>query len=240
MSLPIRSSFFPPSDRTKSFESALAVVEEVVLDHIAAVAEAQDEVLVPEVRVVLHHVPEDRPIADGHHRLGTFSPASRMRMPRPPQKSTTFILNAPALTDHSAGFRHRRPPYQADASVAVQSLEDPWAGPAEAAAMLMACLAIRLPGAYPDENCPQSAEIPVKSYMKGPLAVDQNAGGWRRQEDFPYLILRLADFCLHKLISSLGVGPRPSRSRGSRPRLGDWRSASRALRSIRDTWGAIC
>ena len=32
--------------------------------------EAQDEVLVAEVRVVLHDVPKDRPVADRHHRLG--------------------------------------------------------------------------------------------------------------------------------------------------------------------------
>ena len=49
---------------------ALVVVEEVVLDLLGAVAEAQDELLVPEVRVVLHQVPEDRTLADLDERLG--------------------------------------------------------------------------------------------------------------------------------------------------------------------------
>ena len=48
----------------------LVVVEEVLLDHVALVAEADDEVVVPEVRVVLHDVEQDRPVGDGHHRLG--------------------------------------------------------------------------------------------------------------------------------------------------------------------------
>src|SRR5438093_4108383 len=48
---------------------ALVVIAEVVLDGVSAVAEAEDEVLVPKVSVVLHHVPEDRAIADRHHRL---------------------------------------------------------------------------------------------------------------------------------------------------------------------------
>ena len=37
---------------------------------LGLVAEAQHEVGEPEVRVVLHHVPEDRPVADRDHRLG--------------------------------------------------------------------------------------------------------------------------------------------------------------------------
>src|SRR3989454_11636004 len=48
---------------------ALVVIAEVVLDGGSGVAEAEDEVLVPKVSVVLHHVPEDRAIADRHHRL---------------------------------------------------------------------------------------------------------------------------------------------------------------------------
>src|SRR6185503_5468879 len=36
-------------------------------------AEAEDEVLVPEVGVVLHQVPEDRPVADLDHRLGDLA-----------------------------------------------------------------------------------------------------------------------------------------------------------------------
>ena len=48
----------------------LVVVEEVLLDHVALVAEADDEIVVPEVRVVLHDVEQDRPVGDRHHRLG--------------------------------------------------------------------------------------------------------------------------------------------------------------------------
>ena len=48
----------------------LVVVEEVVLDRVGPVAEAQDEVAVAVVRVVAHDVPQDRPVADLDHRLG--------------------------------------------------------------------------------------------------------------------------------------------------------------------------
>ena len=48
----------------------LVVGEEEVLDRLGLVAQAQHEVGEPEVRVVLHHVPEDRAIADRDHRLG--------------------------------------------------------------------------------------------------------------------------------------------------------------------------
>jgi hypothetical protein len=46
------------------------VVGEVLLDHVAAVAEADDEVVDARGRVDLEDVPEDRPVADLHHRLG--------------------------------------------------------------------------------------------------------------------------------------------------------------------------
>src|SRR5262249_47374963 len=45
-------------------------VEEVAPDHVAQVAEAQDEVLVPVPGVKAHDVPEDRGAADLDHRLG--------------------------------------------------------------------------------------------------------------------------------------------------------------------------
>ena len=47
----------------------LVVVEEEVLDRLGAMAQADDEVLVPEVGVVLHDVPQDRPVPDRDHRL---------------------------------------------------------------------------------------------------------------------------------------------------------------------------
>ena len=46
------------------------VVEEVLLDHVAAIAQAEDEVAEAVVGVDLHDVPEDRPPADLDHRLG--------------------------------------------------------------------------------------------------------------------------------------------------------------------------
>jgi len=49
---------------------ALVVVEEVILDDVGLVAEAEDEVLVPVMGVELHQVPHDRPVADRHHGLG--------------------------------------------------------------------------------------------------------------------------------------------------------------------------
>ena len=48
------------------------VIAEVVLDHLALVAQAEDEVLEPVVRVNLHDVPQHGPVADGDHRLGTI------------------------------------------------------------------------------------------------------------------------------------------------------------------------
>ena len=47
----------------------LLVVEEELLDDVGLVAQAEDEVLVAVVRVVLHQMPEDRPVADLDHRL---------------------------------------------------------------------------------------------------------------------------------------------------------------------------
>src|SRR3954454_13959462 len=48
----------------------LVVVQEVVLDRIGPVAEAEDEVTVAVVGVVAHDVPQDRPVADPGHGLG--------------------------------------------------------------------------------------------------------------------------------------------------------------------------
>src|SRR5712692_1464455 len=48
----------------------LVVVAEVAFDHVPAIAEAQDEVLVPEMGVIAHDVPEHRAVADLDHRFG--------------------------------------------------------------------------------------------------------------------------------------------------------------------------
>src|SRR5690606_18645986 len=49
---------------------ALLVVQEVLLDEVAPISQAEDEVLVPEVGVVLHEMPDDRAVTERDHRLG--------------------------------------------------------------------------------------------------------------------------------------------------------------------------
>jgi hypothetical protein len=48
----------------------LAVIEEVPLDHVALVPEAEHELIEALCGVGLHDVPEDRPPPDIQHRLG--------------------------------------------------------------------------------------------------------------------------------------------------------------------------
>ena len=45
------------------------IIREILLDHVALVAEADDELLHAERRIQLHDVPENRPRADFHHGL---------------------------------------------------------------------------------------------------------------------------------------------------------------------------
>jgi hypothetical protein len=81
------------------------VVEEVALDHLPAVAQAEDEVVEAVVRVALHDVPEQRPPADLDHRLGP---------------ELGLLAHARALTTaeqddfgiHAAVNRPRRPPLE--------------------------------------------------------------------------------------------------------------------------------
>ena len=47
----------------------LVVGEEVLLDRLGLVAQAEHEIGDPEARVVVHDVPEDRLVADRDHRL---------------------------------------------------------------------------------------------------------------------------------------------------------------------------
>ena len=67
---PHQLELLPASGQDEVVREALAVIEKVILDHVAAVSEAQDEVLMTEVGVVLHHMPQNRPVADGDHGLG--------------------------------------------------------------------------------------------------------------------------------------------------------------------------
>src|SRR4029453_11560093 len=59
-----------PSGEGEVVGQALVVVEEVPLDDVATVAEAEDELVVPKWRVLLHQVADERPVANVHHRLG--------------------------------------------------------------------------------------------------------------------------------------------------------------------------
>ncbi len=47
------------------------VVQEVILDHVAAVSEAENELAHTVMGIHLHDVPEDGTAPDLHHRLGT-------------------------------------------------------------------------------------------------------------------------------------------------------------------------
>jgi hypothetical protein len=85
----ISSSFLPPSDSVKS-STRTRVVQEVLLDGVAAVAEAQDEGLVAEMGVVLHHVPKNRPVADRDQRLRHVFGVADSKS-ETPQNSTTFM-----------------------------------------------------------------------------------------------------------------------------------------------------
>jgi hypothetical protein len=49
---------------------ALVIIEKTVFDDVGPVSEARDEVLVPKVGVILHHMPENRAVAEFDHRLG--------------------------------------------------------------------------------------------------------------------------------------------------------------------------
>src|SRR5207245_3546421 len=72
------------SEELEVVRHALVVVEEVSLDEIATITETEKELGVAEVRVVLHEMPDDRAVADVHHRL-----RSRLRvLPQAGAKAT--------------------------------------------------------------------------------------------------------------------------------------------------------
>src|SRR6266487_19887 len=85
----------------------LVVVQEVLLDHVGLVAEAQDEVPVPVVRVVLHDVPQDRPVADRDHRLG-----DRVGVLAQPQAQTATEKDGFHSTVTSGIGTTKRPPQE--------------------------------------------------------------------------------------------------------------------------------
>src|SRR5215469_5297854 len=61
---------FPATRHNKVVRGTFVVIQKVVLDGVGAMAEAQNKVLMAEMRVVLHDVPENRPVANVHHGLG--------------------------------------------------------------------------------------------------------------------------------------------------------------------------
>src|SRR5215467_15472503 len=62
--------FLTATGEDEVVRDTLVIVQEVVLHDICAVTEAEDEVFVPEVRIVLHDMPQDRAITDLHHWFG--------------------------------------------------------------------------------------------------------------------------------------------------------------------------
>ena len=79
------------------------VVEEVPLDGVGAVAEAEDEVLVPVVGVVLHQVPDDRAVADGHHGLGDVFRVVAEAQALAAAEETTFMVRPVRSTVRRSG-----------------------------------------------------------------------------------------------------------------------------------------
>ena len=70
MSRLTKSTFLPPLRPDEIVGDRLVVVQEIVFNYVALVAKTEDEVLVPEMGIVFHQVPEDRPRPDLHHGFG--------------------------------------------------------------------------------------------------------------------------------------------------------------------------
>src|SRR5271155_1173883 len=56
--------------KSEIVREAFVVVTEVVLDGVRPISQAQDEIAMAEMCVVLHHMPQDGAIADRHHGFG--------------------------------------------------------------------------------------------------------------------------------------------------------------------------
>ena len=89
-----------PFSSTKSLDRGLVVVQEEVLDVRRAVAEAEHEIGVAEVRVVAHDVPEQRALADHRHRLGTAGDT----IAHPHAEATAEQNDLHRFTPHSDDF----------------------------------------------------------------------------------------------------------------------------------------
>ncbi len=106
----------PPAPQHEVVGRRLLVVEEEVLDVMRPVAQAQDELLVPEVRVVAHHVPDQRPRAHHRHRLGHVVEGA-LAHPHPVTAAEQYDLHAvtfrdgPSTTLSSGTGKTSRPPH---------------------------------------------------------------------------------------------------------------------------------
>ena len=87
----------------------LLVLEEELLDDVRLVAEAQHEILVAEVRVVLHDMPKNRSVTDLHHRLRYVS--RRLAQPGPEATAEQNNLHRflPLRSSRSSASRRTRP-----------------------------------------------------------------------------------------------------------------------------------
>ena len=75
LDITIKDLYVPAAvQKDKVIGDEFTVIDEVILDHLGAITQAQDELLVAEMSIVLHHVPQDRPVTDMNDGLGcTFA-----------------------------------------------------------------------------------------------------------------------------------------------------------------------
>ena len=108
---------------------SLVVVEEEVLDHVTLVTQADDEVVVPEVGVVLHDVEQDRPVGDRHHRLRDAGRRLLDPETEPTTEENDLHRLRPAPLRAASGGAHPAPPRRAGPSGApgaCRSRRNPW------------------------------------------------------------------------------------------------------------------
>src|SRR6266478_5326243 len=67
-------------------------MEEILLDGVGAITQAQNKILVAKVRIILHDVPQHRPVANGHHWLGNIVSIFPQAHPKSAAKNDHFHL----------------------------------------------------------------------------------------------------------------------------------------------------
>src|SRR5262249_44669757 len=68
----------------------LHIVQEIVLDNVCFVAEAENEILMTVAAVVLHDMPQDRLVPDRHHRLWNALRVFANTGAQPPAEQNNF------------------------------------------------------------------------------------------------------------------------------------------------------